>query len=570
MHHSSSDETLSFSSSAGHQSSSSSDSDDGTSRLSSSRRSREKVKSSARRRSSVVRTPRRSSRKKSDDFARRDSSPSSERSHVRTAGRQKSSVRRSDVGTAGHQKSSSDVGTAGRQKTSSGVGTAGHHSSPPRDRVVVGTAGHHSSPPRDRVVVGTLGSFTPAGEKTPPARRGISRSHVRTPSPRPSTSAGAKKTRSVYDDFLEALGIPPRPPSSVTPPPSVPGPSSLVRSPVPPRRPSPFLSTPRSHSPTSRAGEPVEEADCPTSSTAYSKLRRMFLEFYPESFSLPPPRGSGSVLTRGGGEPDKPSLPPLVLADRAKEKLSLMDSWLSDRSKSEKPRSGLFPAYLRFARAKSYQVGEAPGLCPFASSGPNFSNLVDSFRRQSLSSARVSYTQSEIDSQARAAFRIFEILSFMEWCLGVLGKLVDSFSSSASSLSDFRDFLLVVDRAVGDALGETSVLFTNFVLKKRELFCSFLSRSFVANERSSLLYSPLSKDSLFPPSFLLKLSTELLGKDTHDSVVRPHPPPPPIKQKSPLDVPRFRRGTSRTSRRSGRGARDIRRGPSSSSRRARR
>ena len=248
-----------------------------------------------------------------------------------------------------------------------------------------------------------------------------------------------------------------------------------------------------------------------------------------------------------------------------------MNSWLDDKLKSGKPKPSLLPSFIWFSRAKSYQVGEAPGFCPSASTGPNFSNLVDSFKRPALQNAKVAYSQQEIDSQARSAYRVFEILSFIEWCLGVFGKLLTSLnslslpSSASSILEDFGDFLLVVDRAVGDALGESAVLFSNFILKKRDIFCNLLSKSFVASERASLLFSPLVKESLFPSASLAKLATELLGRDTHDSIVRP-PPSVPVKQRSPLDIPRFRRGTSRGSRRPFRGAKEFRRGASSTSR----
>ena len=330
---------------------------------------------------------------------------------------------------------------------------------------------------------------------------------------------------------------------------------------------SPVIQLAESSSPIpSRSGETLEEADDPSQSSAFVRLRNIFLEYYPESFSLPSALGTSSVLTRGS-EGDRVGLPPMVLSDRAKDRLRLMDSWLEDRLKSAKPKSGLFPPYLRITRARSYQVGEVPGLCASASTGPDFSNLVDSTRRHALQSAKVFYSQAEVDSQARMSYRVFEILSFLEWCLGVFGKFIDQLheksvsSSSSSILNEFRDFLLVADRAVGDALGESSVLFLNFVLKKRELFCSFLSKSFVANEKASLLFSPLLKESLFPASTMMKLTTELLGKDTHDSVVRP-PSPPPVsfKQRSPLDIPRFRQSTSRGYRRPFRGAKSSRRG----------
>ena len=91
-----------------------------------------------------------------------------------------------------------------------------------------------------------------------------------------------------------------------------------------------------------------------------------------------------------------------------------MDSWMEDRLKSSKPRAGLFPPYVRSVRAKSYQVGDVPGLCASASTGPNFANLVDSFKRQALHTAKIAFTQPELDSQARSMYRVFEILSFIK------------------------------------------------------------------------------------------------------------------------------------------------------------
>ena len=363
------------------------------------------------------------------------------------------------------------------------------------------------------------------------------------PPPAPADDSAA----SLFAKFMAAF----KPPAPKEPPA---GPSQAP-DPVSPAIPSTSHAFPPSSPSSFRPSDSLEETDDPIPASAYSKLRKLFREFYPESFPLASRRSTGSVLTRGT-EPESPRLPPLVLADRAREKLSLVNSWLAERANSSRPRSCLLPSFMRFARARSYQVGEVPGLGASASTGPNFSNLVDSFKRQALPSARVTYSQGDIDSQARSAYKVFEVLSFLEWCMGAFGKLIDSLDPS-EVVDDLKEFLFVADRAV--------VLYSNFVMKKRELFCGFLSKSFVANERASLLFSPLIKESLFPPDVLVKLTTELLGKDTHDSVVRP-PPSIPVRQRSPLDAPRFRASTSRGSRRPLRGARpDLRRGTSTSS-----
>ena len=149
-----------------------------------------------------------------------------------------------------------------------------------------------------------------------------------------------------------------------------------------------------------------------------------------------------------------------------------------------------------------------------------FSSLVDAYKRDALSSAEVWLTQSESDSLARSLYLTLEMHSFMEWTLGVIGKQISLAQSEHASpaLDKAYDYLGVLDKSVGDSLGEVATMFANLSLKKRDLFVGSLTKSFVDRQKASLLFGPLSKDGLFDDSLLYSFSADLLGRDTHDAV----------------------------------------------------
>lgn len=86
--------------------------------------------------------------------------------------------------------------------------------------------------------------------------------------------------------------------------------------------------------------------------------------------------------------------------------------------------------------------------------------------------------------------------------------------------SDWLGVLGCAGRAVRDGAVELATIYTTGVLKKRDLWCSFTAKGVTPSERSSLLFAPLVKDSLFPQDIIDWISVDLQKRSTQDLITQ--------------------------------------------------
>lgn len=130
----------------------------------------------------------------------------------------------------------------------------------------------------------------------------------------------------------------------------------------------------------------------------------------------------------------------------------------------------------------SYGTGKAPSLGVPASTQGDFSMLIDSGQRSALTSAKTFFSVQEMDHLLKSIFKAFEVLSFLDWCLGAVAKKLQEFPSLRAEATDLENFLSCADRAVRDGSHEVAALYAMGVLEKHELWVSFTAKGVSTTE----------------------------------------------------------------------------------------
>ena len=196
-----------------------------------------------------------------------------------------------------------------------------------------------------------------------------------------------------------------------------------------------------------------------------------------------------------------------------------------------------------------------------SSADSDFSALVDSTRRAALNSAKTTWAMNELDHMLKGMFRVLEVFNFLDWSLGVLAKKIEV--PESISPDDLMCVLSCMDKSVRDGASEIASLYGAGIVKKRSVYCSFLTKSVSHAQRSSLLFAPLSTQ-LFPKHRVQDISRSLSAKATQDllaqSARKPRPSFPTKAKKEKASVREPFRGASSSRTSTFRGRRPSRRG----------
>ncbi|XP_068214541.1 uncharacterized protein [Palaemon carinicauda] len=108
-------------------------------------------------------------------------------------------------------------------------------------------------------------------------------------------------------------------------------------------------------------------------------------------------------------------------------------------------------------------------------------------------------------------------MSFLDWTIGALAMKIEDCSTLQEDLAlDWLGVLSCADKSIRDGCDELSSLFAFGTLKKRQLWCSFVSKGVASSQKSVLMFSPLDKDHLFPEEIMTKMLLALEKKSTND------------------------------------------------------
>lgn len=177
-------------------------------------------------------------------------------------------------------------------------------------------------------------------------------------------------------------------------------------------------------SPISSEEEEVEQ-DQPSS--AYPSLLKYFLFCFLDIFSPETSSPSSAFMMRQPTEVSR--LPKMVLSSSSKKALSSIESWLTEKRDMGTAVFCTLPFCLSKRRCLTYVTGEVPSLGVTASSQGDFSSSVASSRRSSFSSSKILFMTSELEHLTKDIFRVFEILSFLDWTVGALAKKIEDYAS---------------------------------------------------------------------------------------------------------------------------------------------
>ncbi|XP_064090887.1 serine/arginine repetitive matrix protein 1-like isoform X1 [Macrobrachium nipponense] len=262
------------------------------------------------------------------------------------------------------------------------------------------------------------------------------------------------------------------------------------------------------------SSEPADEEQPSTSSSTsdYQVLARLLRDLFGDKFqpSAPrsPPSQLASLKTRR-----TPGFVKMSMSLSTKRAFKKVHDWMDSRKAQGKTSFALPPSRLSGKAGIWYETGEDVGLRVPSSSQGDFASLVDAPRRSLLSSAKVSWTLSELDHHLKGLFRTMEVFNFLDWCLGVLD--LQSRSPDSISLEELSSVLACMDKAVRDGSDELAARFCTGLLKKRALYCNFTAKSVSPSQRAELLFAPLSSH-LFPQSMVKDLAVSLQEKATQD------------------------------------------------------
>ncbi|XP_066981529.1 uncharacterized protein [Macrobrachium rosenbergii] len=274
----------------------------------------------------------------------------------------------------------------------------------------------------------------------------------------------------------------------------------------------------------------------PASPSAYAALLRYLLANYPSYFAPAPPSLPASTFLMVKQPDHRTLLPKLVLSPAAHKSFKKMGNWLSARREQGKVSFAFPPSCLVRKRYLSYMTGEAPSMGVSACSQGDFSILIDSSHRSS-SSAKIVFSSTELDHLVKEMFKVFEVLSFLDWVVGALAKKIEDHKDLASDItSNWIGVLSCADKAVRDGSLELSALITFGVLKKREVWCSFTNEGLTQPQKSALMFSPLDKNHLFPQDTVKGIASSLEKMMTLDLLTQ--------SSRSPEDASHFQARTT--------------------------
>ena len=140
------------------------------------------------------------------------------------------------------------------------------------------------------------------------------------------------------------------------------------------------------------------------------------------------------------------------------------------------------------------------------------------------------------------------------------------------AIEEVMGFLSVGSTSMHDLGGELASMYEHFILKRRDMICSFMGKSVSDSQKAALVHSPLVEDALFDPMIVSKVANsnkemahiDFLKRPAHSSVFSaPKRPkthfassssPRVAAPSQPAKKPFFRRGRSGKGR-LGRGSR---------------
>lgn len=261
--------------------------------------------------------------------------------------------------------------------------------------------------------------------------------------------------------------------------------------------------------------------------SSYKQLLQYFLENFPDSFSPVSPASPESQYARDN-RTDTSLATKLVLSISAKKGLKKMEEWLAEKREQGKTVFCFPPSKLSSRRGGWYETGESFSLGVAASSQGDFSSLVDSARRSALNSAKVFFSTSEFDHLCKNAFKILEVISFLDWSVGALGRKLKACALQDDQFASLSDVLACIDRSIRDAAMELSSVITLGILKKREVWCSFTTKGVSRSQKSALLFAPLDRKHLFPREIVSEIASTLQQRATQDLLAQSTKKPKPL------------------------------------------
>ena len=139
-----------------------------------------------------------------------------------------------------------------------------------------------------------------------------------------------------------------------------------------------------------------------------------------------------------------------------------------------------FPPGLHYKIANQYGTKESPKWSVDAEARTILEGLLVPERVDKWKQLSISLSKVELETLAKCAFRILEILSFMMCAIDVVGDGFEEIASKVSGkdkalVSEYASYMGCVDKAGRHAVTEVSVMLANFILKQRQLFVGTMS-----------------------------------------------------------------------------------------------
>ena len=270
-------------------------------------------------------------------------------------------------------------------------------------------------------------------------------------------------------------------------------------------------------------------------------------------------------------EEPKPKQVPLRINEAVKGRLQYLDLSLSKQAKAAKT-SAFFQPHLKMTGVKNYQTSEAPNTVFTAGSNP-LNAILEEFRTKFLPNSKVSFSLTEMEALFKMAFRQLEIWSFVTSAIDVIGDGLEDIKKYLAPegnplLEEYAAYMKCLDKAGHHAIGEASHLFSNLLLRKRELILDMAKKSVSPGQKAKLLFSPVSSFQLFDQDLVKETLKEINEENQAAAMAnaaRPRETLRPFYNPSPLLPPRGGGGRGGRSGRSARGSYKGR-GPSAQTR----
>ena len=297
-------------------------------------------------------------------------------------------------------------------------------------------------------------------------------------------------------------------------------------------------------------GDEGEPEDVSYSANFRRLLKVIMSKFPPEEQTKEEKDNRSQVQKKTEELRPKPSK--LILSPMVKCRIEAIDEILEKKQEATNPAPFL-SLFLKAKGASSYFTGDvaAGSITPHLQT--ELDHMLEGLKKKNFKSSKVAFSFSELDILLKGLFRLIEMWSFLDWGLGALD---DGLSAIKEKLTDQADisyaeevqgYVTCLDKAIRHGTGETSHVYTNMILKKRDHVLSMVKKSLSDNKKAALRLSPVSSFKLFEEQSIKETCEDMRKVCETDLIVsaavanlaqKPIPRVKVVQSSSPLNLPK--------------------------------